>query len=159
MDFEEYYLAAHRPLLRLCYLATLDVEAAADAAQEALARAWSRWDQIVAGDADPGPWVRTVALNLCRSRWRRLKREVTFLAASGPETHPSPRDPDPELHAALRRLPLRQREAIALRYWADLTVQECASAMGTSPGSVKKHLHRARARLQQDLAETMEVTL
>src|SRR5262245_55966399 len=73
-EFEEFYRGERDALARLCYLATLDVEAAADAAQEAMLRAWQRWDAVAGGD--PAAWVRTVALNLCRSRWRRIQREL-----------------------------------------------------------------------------------
>jgi RNA polymerase sigma-70 factor (ECF subfamily) len=58
--------------------------------------------------------------------------------------------PNHELHAALRRLPPRQREAIALHYFADLPIAECARAMGLSVGAVKSHLARGRQRLGSD---------
>jgi len=50
--------------------------------------------------------------------------------------------PDHELYAALQRLPARQREAIALRYFADLPLAECARVMKVSVGAVKSHLAR-----------------
>jgi RNA polymerase sigma-70 factor (ECF subfamily) len=96
-----------------------------------------------------------VALNLCRSRWRRLARQ-THLAAQiatiDSRADGRPDDlPDVDLQRALRHLPVRQREAIVLRYWADLGIDDCAKAMGVSPGSVKQHLSRARERLANEL--------
>ena len=61
MEYGDFYRSQHDVLLRLCFLATLDRGEAADVAQEALTRAWERWDRIA--DTDPGAWSRTVALN------------------------------------------------------------------------------------------------
>ena len=149
MDFEEFYGAERVALLRLCYLVTLDADASADATQEAMLRAFSRWETL--SGQHPAAWVRSVALNLCRSRWRRLQRELrlaprTFILGTAPE----PRDVD--LLTALRGLPRRQREAVALRYWADLSIEECASTMGLTPGSVSQHLARARQKLRASRA-------
>lgn len=56
-----------------------------------------------------------------------------------------------ELVAALDGLPRRQREALVLRYWLDLTDRELAEAMGVSPGSAKTHIRRGIAALQRAL--------
>jgi RNA polymerase sigma-70 factor (ECF subfamily) len=145
MEFEDFYREHRDGLWRLCYLATLDPQTAADACQEAMLRAWDRWDTL-AGQA-PLAWVRQVALNLCRSRWRRAQRELRLLprlyTVSSDE---EPRDVD--LVTALRRLPQRQREALVLRYWGDLSLVDCAQVMGISEGAVKQHLARAGASLQ-----------
>jgi RNA polymerase sigma-70 factor (ECF subfamily) len=147
MDFDDFYRDEHRRVLGLCVLVTLDVEAAADVTQEAMLRAWERWEHLV--DRQPDAWVRTVALNLCRSRWRRLQRELRLTPR--PTTIPvTPQIRDHDLLDALRRLPRRQREAIVLFYWVDLSIDECAAQMGVSPGAVKQHLSRARHRLGDD---------
>ena len=152
-EYRAFYEREMPRLLRLCYLSALDSEAAADATQEAMARAWKHWSEIAEGN--PGAWVRTVALNLLRSRWRRLAREVRLLPrAYEVNVVAEPRDLD--LHAALRRLPRRQREAIALYYWADLSVADCAAVMGTSEGSVKSYLGRARLQLARQLGTEVE---
>jgi RNA polymerase sigma factor (sigma-70 family) len=75
-------------------------------------------------------------------------------AAVGPEPAALAGEHRDEVVAALRRLPLRQREALVLRYYLDLPEAEMAAAMGVSPGSVKTHLHRglaALARLLEDV--------
>lgn len=149
MDFEGFYQEEVDRVLRTCWLVTLDDQAAADIAQEAMLRAWQRWDQLQDGDA--GAWVRTVALNLGRSRWRRLKREARP-ARRPPVGAQASASTDPDLLAALRRLPHRQREALVLHYWGDFSVAACAAAMGVSEGSVKQHLRRARVGLGADPA-------
>jgi RNA polymerase sigma-70 factor (ECF subfamily) len=149
MDFSEFYQAQWGPLVKLCYLATLDAEAAADAAQEAMLRGLTRWDALQG--EEPTAWVKVVALNLCRSRWRRLQRDLRFLPrlVTSPVESPSS---DPSLVDALARLPRRQREAIVLRYWEDMTVEQCANVMGVSVGSVNQHLGRARETLKRSPA-------
>lgn len=145
MDFDAFYREQRDGLVRLCYLSTLDVEVAADSAQEAMLRAFIRWPTL--RDEEPLAWVRTVALNLCRSRWRRVQRELRLLPRLYSMPGQSlPRDVD--LVAALRSLPGRQREAVVLRYWGDLSVEECAAAMGVTSGSVNQHLSRARTALR-----------
>ncbi|MGC8512702.1 MAG: SigE family RNA polymerase sigma factor [Acidimicrobiales bacterium] len=114
MEFDAFYREHRDGLVRLCFLTTLGVEVAADVAQEAMLRAFGRWATLK--DEMPLARVRRVALNLCRSRWRRARSELHMLARlySVPAL-PSSRDED--FVIALRSLPARQREAIVLRYW------------------------------------------
>jgi RNA polymerase sigma-70 factor, ECF subfamily len=151
MDFGEHFERTAPGLVRLCYLATLDREAAADAAQEALARAWRAWDELSTAGSDPAAWTRTVALNLCRNRWRDVTRRARLTPRAWTVTALPDDLPDVDLRRALRRLPPRQREAVVLHYWADLDVAACAAAMGVTSGAVKQHLSRARARLAAEL--------
>jgi len=147
-DFDDFYRGEAPALLRLCYLATLNREAAADATQEAMARAWRHWADI--SEPSPRAWVRTVALNLCRSRWRRIARDARLVPRMYVVEARADALPEPELYAAMRRLPARQREAIALFYFADLSIAECARTMSLSEGAVKSHLARGRERLGAD---------
>lgn len=147
MDFDDFYRSERQDVLRLCLLVTLDVESAADATQEAMLRAWERWEHL--RDGRPGAWVRTVALNLCRSRWRRLGRELRLAPRTEATSAPAPVR-DPALLGALGRLSARQREAIVLFYWADMSIEETAEHMGVSVGAAKQHLSRARGHLGAD---------
>ena len=151
MEFAEFFRREQASLVRMCWLLTLDDQAAADVAQEAMARAWSSWGRLAAEGENPAGWVRTVAANLARSRWRKLRREAAVLSRLGDRTSRQ-QLADPALEAALGKLAPRQREAVVLRYWADLPVAGCAEVMGVSPGSVKQHLARAHRRLA-DLVE------
>ncbi|MGH9212442.1 MAG: RNA polymerase sigma factor [Acidimicrobiales bacterium] len=105
--------------------------AAEDAVHEALARAWERRDHVDQLDR----WVVTTALNLARSRWRKLRREVHD---SDHERSIPPVDPvSVDVDRALRGLPRRQREVVVLHYLLDMPVAEIAEHLGLSEGGVK----------------------
>jgi DNA-directed RNA polymerase specialized sigma24 family protein len=104
----------------------------------------------------PKAWVVRTALNTGISRWRRLRREVPVsdLAAvtDRPAADPAVASPvDPQIMAALMRLPARQRQVVALRLILDLDTNGTAEALGIAPGTVMAHLGRAMAALRQDL--------
>jgi RNA polymerase sigma factor (sigma-70 family) len=127
--------------------------AAEDAVHEALARAWER-----GGIERLDRWVLTVAMNLTRSRWRKLGRETPLHELPMRAVEDSVEDID--VLNELRRLPRSQREVAALYYLLDLPVAEIAQLTGLSEGGAKHALFRARrtlaATLTPDVAE--EVT-
>lgn len=143
----EIYDASYRRLLRQLTGVTGSLAEAEDVVQEAFVRAIDHADRLRRAD-NPEAWLRTVAVNLYRSRWRRLRR-YSKLQPRLVQT-PSP-DPDGAdrvaLLAALRALPAAQREAIALHHLADLPVQEVAATLGVPVGTVKARLSRGRAAL------------
>ena len=150
-DFDEFFGAHHDALLRMCWAVTLDREAARDIAQEAMCRAYERWDQL--SGSNPAAWCHTVALNLVRSRWRRhrtAQRTVLTLRSSEDMVVS-----DPDLVAALRSLSGRQREAVVLHHLLDLDVAACAARMEISESSVKVHLQRGRAQLETLLGDEL----
>ncbi|TDE58852.1 SigE family RNA polymerase sigma factor [Nonomuraea mesophila] len=151
--FAEYVGQRHERLCRTAYLLTRDWQAAEDLVQTALVKAWTAWRRI---GADPDPYVYRILVNTHASWWRRRWRgEVPTEAL--PER---PAGPDLEtgiarrsdLWAAVGTLPPRQRAALVLRYFDDLTPQQVADVLGCSVGSVKKQLSRALARLRVDPA-------
>ena len=105
------------------------------------------------GADNPEAWLRTVAVNLARSRWRRAQR----LVGLAPRLVEAPRDADTDGHVvllqALRKLPAGQREVIALHHLADLTVQQVADTLGLPTGTVKARLSRGRAALSTLLVD------
>jgi RNA polymerase sigma factor (sigma-70 family) len=126
-----------------------DVGRSEEVASEALARAYARWAKLSTVDYLDA-WVLRVAVNLAIDHTRRRPPPVTPVAGAG--------DPAFEttvlrlaLVEALRTLPARQRDAIALRYLADLRETDVADAMGISLGSVKTHVRRGLAALRQRL--------
>lgn len=162
MDFNEFFRTESDRLVRLCWLLTLDRDAGADLAQDVMQKAWERWDELGQPGQHPRAWARTVAVNMSNSRWRRMKRLSDRLPKLLGDAATTPSSVvDPSLVAALAALPLRQRQAIVLRYWGDLPLRDCADAMGTSLGSVKQHLARAHERLARELdpAQRQELTL
>jgi RNA polymerase sigma-70 factor (ECF subfamily) len=131
-----------------------DSQAAEDAVQEALAKAIlaeRRGQQIESLPA----WVRVVALNLLRNRWRSLRRELMALRRMKDSQQIAPPDDMGEialdLQQAIAQLSHRQREVVALHYRLGLSVRETAAAMGVTDGTVKTLLSRARSALAATL--------
>jgi RNA polymerase sigma-70 factor (sigma-E family) len=153
-DFDDAFPALFRDAYRVAYRLLGDREDAADAAQEACARACVRWRRLTRG-GDPTPWVVRVAGNLAIDRWRRRRT-----AASHPlPAAPTASTPDRiDLHRALDTLSRRQREVIVLRYFADLPEPAVAAALGCSVGTVKTHNSRALAALRAALEPREEET-
>jgi RNA polymerase sigma-70 factor, ECF subfamily len=147
-DFvHELYDASYRRLVGQLTAVTGNREEAEDVVQEAFARAVLNSRALLAVES-PEAWVRTVAVNQARSRWRRVRR----LAGLLPDlvVDPLPGDDDAarlDLVAALRTLPAAQREAIALHHLAGLPVHEVAATLGVPTGTVKARLARGRAAL------------
>jgi RNA polymerase sigma-70 factor (ECF subfamily) len=143
--------ASYRRLVGQLYGVCGDLVEAEEVVAEAFARAVQHQRTFVRLD-NPEAWLRTVAVNVSRSRFRRRLRVVP----SGGEAvrHPDLDDDRLALMAALRKLPAAQREAIALHYLADLPIHEVAAATGAPVGTVKARLSRGRAALAELLADT-----
>lgn len=150
-DIRRFLDESYPRLVGAVALVAGDLATAEDAVQEAIVRAWERTDR---GDRieDLEPWVATVAMNLSRSRLRHLRVErrarPRLVAAS---TVDGPNADAVDVRRALATLPRRQREAAVLRFYLDYSTQEIASAMGTSHGTVKSQLAKARAHLADAL--------
>lgn len=150
------YEASHQRLVVQLYGITGDLQEAQDAVQEAFVRALSRSGRFAAMD-NPEAWLRTVAINIARSRWRRRQVMEGLLlrrAVAEPVPVPGMTEDQVALVTALRHLPRVQREAVVLHYLADLPVEEIATGLGVAAGTVKSRLHRARARLAVLLDES-----
>ena len=130
-----------------------DRDAAADAVDEAFARAFQRRARVEAM-ASPAGWLLTVALNVVRRGkargQRRVLAEAGALRARG-RPWIDPVDPRSELWAAVAELPARERTAVALRYLGDLTEPQIAEVMGIAVGTVGASLTSARRKLAAQL--------
>jgi RNA polymerase sigma-70 factor (sigma-E family) len=155
--FEDWVRASATRHKRLAFLLTGDLDEAEDLLQTAYARVLPKWGRVSAYDS-PDAYVRRVMVNLRTSRWRRLRdREWTT------DSVPEPRGSTPDLSAlvvqsdsllaALRRLPARQRAAVVLRHWCDLSEAETASVMGCSAGTVKSTTSRGLTALRSHLSD------
>lgn len=149
------YAAHYRALLRLAALLLDEPAACEDVVQEAYVRVYAGWDRIA--DADKASaYLRQTVVNLSRSALRR--RLVSRRLAPPPQRSEAAdlayavvaRD---ELVRALRALPRREREAVALRHYADLSEEQAAAVMGCSRGSVKGYASRGLAKLGAALKE------
>ncbi|MEX2134339.1 MAG: SigE family RNA polymerase sigma factor [Acidimicrobiia bacterium] len=152
--FDNFYRRELPAVVGLAYVLSGSRSGAEDLAQEGFIAALKRWDQIGRYD-DPGAWVRRVVANRAVSRFRRRAAEARALTRLG---RPDYRVPDltPEGVAtweAVRRLPKRQAQVIALRYLDGRKVSDIAEILGCSEATVKTHLQRAKHTLAQQLGE------
>ena len=140
-----------------------DSGVAQELAQEALMRACRDWSKVRQMNS-PAGWVHTVGMNLARSYYRRKRAERRALARLGGSA--SNVQPSAEQAIAMRgavaRLPRRQRQALVLRYYVDLGIDEVAAAMECSATTVKNLIRKALGTLRDvegmdDLKETDDV--
>jgi RNA polymerase sigma factor (sigma-70 family) len=156
-EFAEFFQASWEPCLRAVAASTGSLQLAEDQVAEAFARAWLSWRKVRRHPA-PRAWVVRTALNTGATWWRRRLRELPLAA----HDTAAPGDVDGGLDAALltalRHLPDRQREVIALRAFLDLDTDTIAAHLGIAPGTVRVHLSRAVAALRHELSpsQTME---
>lgn len=153
----------NRDHLRLCRLATLllsDPARAEEVVQEAFLRTFSGWS----GLRDPeraDAYVRRAVVNLCRSRLRRRRVERTGNEAAWRRDNVAADDTLDGVATAVldavRSLPPRQREAVVLHYFADLSGPAVAHSMGCAEGTVKSQLAKARATLARALGTEEEI--
>jgi RNA polymerase sigma-70 factor, ECF subfamily len=142
--FRALYEQEFARVYRAVYLLAGDRQLAEDASQEAFARALSRWRRLASHPA-PAAWVTTTALNVARRQLRRRPRVPV------PDAIDDQGEDRVAVMQAVRGLPPRQQEAVALHYLLDLPVADTAIAMGIDEGTVKTHLSRARDALARAL--------
>lgn len=154
-----------RKLPRLLALASRllgDADEASDVAQEAFLRIWRHAARWRSGEARFDTWLHRVALNLCHDRLRRRKErpmddnDVLELADSTPSAAEQleTAQGSARLAAALAALPERQREAIVLQYYQELSNIDAAALMNISVEALESLLSRARRQLRSQLADS-----
>jgi RNA polymerase sigma-70 factor (sigma-E family) len=144
-DYSAYYQARGPALRRTAYLLTGSWDEAQDLVQSTFVKMYVHWTRIRAETADA--YARRVLVNEYLMN-RRRNRETPVDAV---EDQPAPASSTVDrmvLDAALAGLPPRQRAAVVLRYWEDLSVAETAALLGISPGTVKSSVSRALAALR-----------
>ena len=148
-DFADFYQDAKDDCLRTVVISIGDQDLAQDLVAEAFARACASWRKV-ARHPNPRAWVVRTALNAGTDRWRRRRREFSVTQPAEAAVH-DPDPVDPGVIAAVRRLPQRQRQMVALRLLLDLDTETTAETLNISVGTVKAHLSRALATLREDL--------
>ncbi|MFG3224246.1 SigE family RNA polymerase sigma factor [Kitasatospora sp. NPDC048194] len=147
-EFRAFAGSAWSRLLRTAYLLAGERHGAEDLVQQTLERTYVAWERVRAAH-DPNAYVRRILVNEHARKFRR--RLTEYLVPAVPE-RPAPAGADPDdraaLLTALAALPPRQREAVVLRYWEDLTETQTAAAMGCSVGTVKSQAARGLAKLR-----------
>jgi RNA polymerase sigma-70 factor (ECF subfamily) len=154
LDFDTFFDRHFDPVARALTLATGSRDLAEDATQDAFTKALRRWRRVRQMDRPDG-WVYVVAMNAARDRARKAERTSTPAPepavdhSGGVAVRLTVRD-------AIATLPPRQREAVVLRFLADLSLDEVATAMGCAVGTVKATLHQAMGALRVELDEQLD---
>ena len=153
VTFDDLYRRDFRALVALAYGLSGNRSAAGELVQEAFLAAHRRWERIGAYD-DPSAWLRRVVVNRSVSVVRRRVAEARALARLRgrrvlPNTLP---ERDEAVWRAVRALPDRQAQAVALYYVDDQSVAQIAVILDCAEGTVKAHLHKARQALARALA-------
>jgi RNA polymerase sigma-70 factor (ECF subfamily) len=158
-DFDEI-VRAHRQLVyRVARRIVRTHEEADEVTQETFVRAWRALSGF-RGESRLSTWLVRIAIHTARSLPR-----VRFVAAplgeaeriadraDGPDALWERREDRARLRSAVRSLPPRQREVVALKVFSDMTYEDVASVLGLTVGAVKAHLHQAVGNLRRRLAE------
>lgn len=125
--------------------------AAEDVVQEALAAAWRSRHRFDSRRGNPRAWLLAIVTNKARDHWQRTVEPAALvddIAGNAPSS-----DATVDLSLALQQLTERRRVAVALYYYLQLTIDECAVVMDCSAGTVKSTLSDARAQLRHLLGE------
>ena len=146
--FAAFYREHRNRIARGLALTLRDGHLAAEAVDEAMARAYQRWSRVATYN-DPAGWVYRVALNWSTSVLRRRAR-APRIASPSPDTELEPLS-EPSLLTALASLERNQRAVIVCRFFLGWNEAETAAALGTRPGTVKSRLHRGLRALERQL--------
>jgi RNA polymerase sigma factor (sigma-70 family) len=133
--------------VQLAWLLTHDRGSSEDLAHEAFAAVYRRFASL----DRPAAYLRTTVVNAVYQRARRAGREQQRLRLVTTGIPTSIEGPSRGVVDAVAALPLTQRTAVVLRYWAGLTDREIAEAMGVRPGTARSLLTRATSRLRKEL--------
>ena len=161
----ELYAGHALGLVRLAMLLVGDRASAEDIVQEAFLGLYRRWDRLP-DTSKPLAYLRVCVLNGCRTTLRRRSRlgleavagfaedsAESAVPAESAEARALLSEEQRAVAAALRKLPRRQREAVVLRYYLDLSEEETAQVMGVTRGTVKSATSRALAAVGRLLRE------
>jgi RNA polymerase sigma-70 factor, ECF subfamily len=149
VTFAAFYQREYRNVVALVYALTGRAAVAEELAQDAFLVAYRSWARVSAYEV-PGAFVRRVASNMAVSvtrRWAAEARALARLAARSPKWSTPLEPTDADFWRAVRSLPRRQAQALALRYLEDLPDEEIAQVLGCSEATVRVHLHTGRTAL------------
>ena len=164
-DFQAFVVGRWSGLMRTAYLLTGEQYAAEDLVQSCLERTFVAWRKVSMAQ-DPDAYVRRIMVNAHARRYRKGLKEYLSRGDDPGLGRDLPERGDDmaqaversDLVAALAQLPVRQREAVVLRYWEDLSETQAAAAMGCSVGTVKSNAARGITRLRSAVRLTRTST-
>lgn len=148
LQFEGFFSSEYEHLFRTMWLMTGNKAEGEDLAQEAMARAYERWDRIQRA-TNPAAYVYQIAFNLKRRRVRRMRLEGAMRVRDS--EGPDPADQAGarvDLMRAVANLPRHQQETLLLVTWVGMTPEEAGRLLRIRPATVRVRLHRARETLK-----------
>ena len=154
-SFDVFYQEEYSGLVQLAFVLSGSRSGAEDIAQDALVAAWKKWREL----EQPLAWTRRVVANLAVSSIRRRMAEgraMVRLAVGRSEPIAELPEAYLEFWAAVRALPTRQRQMVALYYVGDCSVGEIALTLGCAEGTVRATLHKGRQGLAKRLGLGVE---
>jgi RNA polymerase sigma factor (sigma-70 family) len=157
--FDQIVAAHQQRIARLVYRLLGEPDEVEDVVQEVFLSVLQNFERF-RGESKLSTWLTAIALNKCRSHYRRRllrPRSLLRLAKNPPascdQVHPSEAaEVQQELRRAIQRLPAKYREPIVLRYFEELPVGEVGQVLGISANNVEVRLTRARQRLKEMLS-------
>ena len=168
--FEQLIEPLEQRIWRICWHYTGNREAAEDCGQEAMLRIWRNLENY-RGDCALETWIFRIAANCCMDYLRKKKRDRSVSMEPLQEQGFDPADPAPgteeqavsadehrRLREAIGRLPEDQREALVMTQLEKVPYEEAARLLGTTEGTVKSRVNRAKARLREILSEERELS-
>ena len=168
--FEQLIGPLEQRIWRICWHYTGNREAAEDCGQETMLRIWRNLGNY-RGDCALESWVYRIAANCCMDYLRKKKRDRSVSVEPLKEQGFDPADPSPgteeqavtgdehrRLREAITLLPEEQREALVLTQLEKIPYEQAAQMLGTSEGTVKSRVNRAKARLREMLAAERELS-
>ena len=151
--FDSFYQREYRSVVGLAYVLSGSRYQAEELAQEAFIAAHRKWETVGRYEK-PGGWVRRVVANMSVSLYRRTVREAAAIGRLKLLRHdplPALDAEDDEFWKAVRSLPKRQAQVLALRYLEDRSVTEIAEILGCAEATVRVHDHKGRQALAKRL--------
>ena len=155
LDFEQWVTEKADALLRFAYVLTGDGNLAEDAVQDALTTACARWSRVSRAD-DPEAYVKRMVVNAHISWWRRFRRreapapDPVRSAPAAPDGTAARAESD-AVWALCSTLPDKQRAAVVLRFYEELSYAEIGVLLHCAEATARSHVHRALAALKTTL--------
>ncbi len=153
-EFDRHLDAQRRRLYGIAYSILRDHGEAEEALQEALFRAWRKWDTVLSEEARV-TWLVRICVNHCINRRRFLLRRTSRPTNPGDAAPEDPRFAGrlADLDRVWMRLSPRQRAALLLHFHHGYSIDDCAELMGCGAGSVRTHLARGIAALKKEMGD------
>ena len=151
LNYDDFYRRELPAMTALASAVSGRPQLAEDIAQDALVKAYRKWEQVGRYD-NPGAWLRRVTINQALSARKRAGAELRARLRLTEPIHMTPTASDfDHVWAAVAQLPGNQRAAVALHYLEDLPVADIAAILDCSESTARVHLHRGRTALAERL--------